>query len=329
MELVAKRTLHLVSGRAHVGLAEEIGKHLDVNLGEANVRQFSNGEIHCRFGENIRGADVFIVQPHAASEGRSVNDALMEQLIMIDAAKRASAKRITAVCPVFGYARQDRKAEGREPITAKLVADMLQAAGVSRVLSIDLHSGQIQGFFDVPCDHLTALPMLVDHVSDSAGPDLVVVAPDAGRVKVADRFARHLGADLAIVAKRRPKGTVDTVEVGDVVGAEFVQGNPCVLVDDMIMTGGTIVAAAEQLHAHGASSVWVAATHGYFTGSAIEKLQDSPVDRIVVTNTVPLPPEKAVDKIEVVSVAPIIANVIDAVFEDKSVSELFDGENQS
>jgi ribose-phosphate pyrophosphokinase len=327
MELVAKRTLHLLTGRSHEALAAEIGEHLGVELGEANLVDFADTELRCRFGQSLRGTDVFIVQPHVAHEGRSVNDSIMEQLIMIDAAKRASAKRITAVCPLFGYARQDRKAEGREPITAKLVTDLLSVAGVDRIITVDLHSGQIQGFFDGPVDHLTALPLLVEHVRSSMSERMVVVAPDAGRVKVADRFATHLGADLAIVHKRRPKGTTGVVEARGVIGE--VEGRACVLVDDMIATGSTIMAAAEQLKENGATDVWVAATHGLFSGPAIDRLKNSTIDRVIVTNTVPLPPEKAIDKIEVVSIAPVIAKAIDAVFEDTSVSDIFDGENQS
>ena len=327
MELVAKRTLHLLTGRSHEELAAEIGEHLGVELGEANLVDFADTELRCRFGQSLRGTDVFIVQPHVAHEGRSVNDSIMEQLIMIDAAKRASAKRITAVCPLFGYARQDRKAEGREPITAKLVTDLLSVAGVDRIITVDLHSGQIQGFFDGPVDHLTALPLLVDHVRASMSVRMVVVAPDAGRVKVADRFATHLGADLAIVHKRRPKGTTGVVEARGVIGE--VEGRACVLVDDMIATGSTIMAAAEQLKDNGATDVWVTATHGLFSGPAIDRLKNSVIDRVIVTNTVPLPPEKAIDKIEVVSIASVIAKAIDAVFEDTSVSDIFDGENQS
>src|SRR5829696_9062923 len=327
MELVAKRTLHLLTGRSHVELAQEIGEHLHVSLAEANLVDFADTEMRCRFGESVRGGDVFIVQPHVASDGRSVNDSIMEQLIMIDAAKRASAKRITAVCPLFGYARQDRKAEGREPITAKLVADLLSSAGAHRIVSVDLHSGQIQGFFDGPVDHLTALPLLVDHVRSALSGSVVVVAPDAGRVKVAERFATHLGADLAIVHKRRPKGTTGVVEARGVIGD--VAGRACVLVDDMIATGSTIMAAAEQLRDNGATDVWVTATHGILSGPAIDRLKNSTIDRVIVTNTVPLPPEKAIDKIEVVSIAGVIADAIDAVFEDTSVSDIFGGENQS
>jgi ribose-phosphate pyrophosphokinase len=256
-----------------------------------------------------------------------VNEALMEQLIMIDTAKRASAKRITAVCPYYGYSRQDRKAEGREPITAKLVANMLVAAGASRMVSVDLHSGQIQGFFDKPVDHLTAMPVLLDYLKREGGDDLVIVSPDAGRVKVAERYAQHLGADLAFVHKTRPKGTLSTVEAKGVIGE--VDGRRCVLIDDMIDTAGTIVAAAEILKAKGATEVWGMATHGLLSDPAVDRLKNSEFERVVITDTVPLPPEKAIDKIEVLSVAKIIADAIDAVFEDTSVSEIFDGQNQS
>jgi ribose-phosphate pyrophosphokinase len=250
----------------------------------------------------------------------------MEQLIMVDAAKRASAKRITAVAPFYGYARQDRKSEGREPITAKLIANMFKAAGAKRLISVDLHSGQIQGFFDGPVDHLTAMPVLVDYMA-GLGEDLVIVSPDAGRVKVAERYANQLHADLAIVHKRRVKGLKNTVEARDVVGE--VDGRICVLIDDMIDTGGTIVAAAEQLKARGATEIYAACTHGVFSGPAIQRLNDSCISKVVMTNTLPLPPEKQSNKIEVLSVAGIIADAIDAVFEDTSVSEIFDGHNQS
>ena len=327
MELITKKRLHLVSGRANLPLAEEIAERLGVTLGDANLGQFANGELHTRFGESVRGTDVFIIQTHAGTEGgMSVNDAIMEQLIMVDAAKRASAKRITAVAPFYGYARQDRKSEGREPITAKLIANMFKAAGAKRLISVDLHSGQIQGFFDGPVDHLTAMPVLVDYMA-GLGEDLVVVSPDAGRVKVAERYANQLHADLAIVHKRRVKGVKNTVEARDVVGE--VDGRVCVLIDDMIDTGGTIVAAAEQLKARGASEIYAACTHGVFSGPAIDRLKNSVISKVVTTNTLPLPPEKQLDKIEVLSVAGIIADAIDAVFEDTSVSEIFDGHNQS
>ena len=245
---------------------------------------------------------------------------------MIDAAQRASAKRITAVCPFYGYARQDRKAEGREPITARLVADLFKAAGAKRMVSIDLHSGQIQGFFDGPVDHLTAMPVIEQYIRDNAK-DPVIVSPDAGRIKVAERMQQHLGADLAFVYKRRPKGTTNTAQALDVIGD--VDGRLCILTDDMIDTGGTIVSAAELLLERGAKEVWAMATHGVLSGPAVDRLQNSPIDRVVLTNTLPLPENKKFPKVEVLSVAKIIADALAAVFDETSVSELFDGENQS
>jgi len=326
MELVTKKRLHLMSGRANLPLAQEIADRLGVELGNANLAEFANGELHTRFGDSVRGTDVFIVQTHVSTDGMSVNDAIMEHLIMVDAAKRASAKRITAVAPFYGYARQDRKSEGREPITAKLIANMFGAAGANRLISVDLHSGQIQGFFDGPVDHLTAMPVLVRYMS-GLGDDLVIVSPDAGRVKVAERYANQLGADLAIVHKRRVKGQKNMVEARDVVGE--VEGRTCVLIDDMIDTGGTIVAAAQQLAARGATSIYAACTHGVFSGSAIQRLDESCIEKVVMTNTLPLPPGKQSPKIEVLSVAGVIADAIDAVFEDTSVSEIFGGNNQT
>jgi len=326
MELVTKKRLYLVSGRANLPLAEEIAARLDVTLGDANLGEFANGELHCRFGESVRGTDVFIIQSPSSTDVMSVNDAIMEQLIMVDAAKRASAKRITVVCPYYGYGRQDRKAEGREPITGKLMADMFRAAGAKRLVSVDLHSGQIQGFFDGPVDHLTAMPVLSDYMA-TLGDDLVVVSPDAGRVKVAERYANVLHADLAIVHKRRVKGEKNSVEARDVIGD--VDGRVCVLIDDMIDTAATLCAAAEQLMDHGAKEVYAAATHGVLSGPSIDRIKNSVMAKVVITNTLPLPPEKQIDKIEVVSVAGILADAIDAVFEDTSVSEIFGGANQS
>jgi ribose-phosphate pyrophosphokinase len=327
MELVTKKRFVLYSGRAHLALAEEISEHLGVELGHPNLTDFANGEMRPRFGESVRGGDVFVMQTHAGTPEMSINDAIMEQLIMIDAAHRASAKRITAVCPFYGYARQDRKAEGREPITAKLVADLFKAAGAKRMISVDLHSGQIQGFFDGPVDHLTAAPVLLDYLRMNTDLDPVIVSPDAGRIKVAERFAQHLDADLAFIYKTRPKGMANVAVAREVIGD--VDGRHCIIVDDMIDTASTIVAAAECLIEHGASDVWAMATHGVLSGPAIDRLKNAPIGRIVITNTVPLPSEKQIDKIEVLSIAKIIADALDAVFEDTSVSEIFGGENQN
>ena len=321
MELIPRRRLELVSGRSHPALAGEIAEHLGVRLGEANLREFANGEVHCRYEISIRGCDVFIIQTHCGP----VNDSLMEQLIMIDGAKRASAKRITAVCPYYGYSRQDRKSTGREPITAKLVADLLQVAGADRVISVDLHSGQIQGFFDVPFDHLTAAPVLEGYLREHVKGDLMVVAPDAGRVKVAERYSQHLGADLALVHKTRPRGSANTVEARHVVGD--VAGRHCVLIDDMIDTAGTICAASELLADSGAADIWAMATHAVLSDPAVDRLKASAISRVVVTDTLPVAEDRTFDKLEVLSVAKIIADVIDAVFEDTSVSEIFGGEN--
>jgi ribose-phosphate pyrophosphokinase len=325
-ELITKKRLHLVAGRNNRPLAEEVAERLGVRLGESNIAEFSNGEIHCRFGESIRGADVFIFQGHSSTPEMSINDAIMEQLIMVDAARRASAKRITVVAPCFGYGRQDRKAEGREPITAKLVANLFSEAGAKRLVSVDLHSGQIQGFFDGPVDHLTAMPVLVEWMQANLPDDLVVVSPDAGRVKVAERYANQLHADIAIVHKRRLRGAKNAVEAKDVIGE--VEGRTCVIIDDMIDTGGTIVAAAEQLVEKGAAAVYAACTHGVFSGPAVDRLKNSVLEKVVITNTLPLPSEKQFDKVVVLSAAGIIADAIDAVFEDTSVSEIFGGQNQ-
>jgi ribose-phosphate pyrophosphokinase len=311
-------------------LAQEVAAHLEVQLGDANIVEFANGELRPRFGESVRGGDVFIMQTHCSTEGRSINDSIMEQLIMIDAAYRASAKRVTAVCPFYGYARQDRKSDGREPITARLIADLFKAAGAKRMVSIDLHSGQIQGFFEGPVDHLTAMPVLEKYVRQHARNEVVIVSPDAGRVKVAERFAQHLAdmnADVAFINKRRPKNTTNVAVAKEVIGE--VEGRLCILADDMIDTGGTIVSAADLLMARGATEVWAMATHGVLSGPAIERLEKSVISRVVLTNTLPLPKEKQIAKIEVLSVAKILADALAAIFDETSVSDLFDGENQS
>jgi ribose-phosphate pyrophosphokinase len=322
MQLLNHKKLHVVAGRATQGLATDICHELGVPLGAPNISEFANGELHVKYGESIRGSDVFIIQTHTEWDGGSINDALMEHLIMVDAAKRASAKRITVVLPFYGYSRQDRKASGREPITARLVADLFSVAGADRLMSVDLHSGQIQGFFDGPVDHLVAMPVLVDYLSDLHDDDLVIVSPDAGRMKVAERYTSLLHADLAYVHKRRAT-EVNTVEAKEIVGR--VKGRTCVLIDDMIDTGGTICAAADLLAERGALRVIVATTHGVFSGPAIDRLKNAAIEKVLVTDTLPIPSEKRLDKMEVLSVAPIIARAISAVFEDTSVSEIFGG----
>ena len=324
MELVTKKRLGLYAGRASQPLAEEIASLLDEKLGGVKLVEFASGETYCRFEDSVRDTDVFIIQTHT----QPVNETIMEQLIMIDAAKRASAKRIVAVVPYYGYARQDRKALPREPITAKLIADLFSAAGVDRVISVDLHSGQIQGFFDVPVDHLTAGPVLEDYIQNMAPEpeNVVIVAPDAGRVKTAERFAQRLGADIAMAHKRRPKGTMNQVETDVIIGD--VEGRHCIIIDDMIDTAGTVCAAADLLKKKGATDVWIMATHGVLSGPAIDRLKNAPVSKVVLTNTLPLPAEKMIDKIEILTIAGVLSSAIESVFEGTSVSELFHGENQ-
>lgn len=326
MKVVTTKKLHLFSGRHSVDLTEKIAESLGIEVTESRLSQFLSGETHCQFGESVRGSDVFIVQTHGELDGRSVNDAIMEHLIMVDAARRASAKRITAVIPFYGYCRQDRKSEGREPITARLLADMFKAAGASRLVSVDLHTGQIQGFFDGPVDHLTAMPLLIERLKEE-GDDLVVVSPDAGRVKVAERYAQQLDASLAIIHKRRVKGRKNQTEAKTIVGK--VKGKRCVMIDDMIDTAGTICQGAELLIEKGATSVIGGATHGLFSGPAIDRLKNSQFDKVLVTDTLPLPPEKRFDKLEVLTIADIIADAVRAVFEDTSVSHIFDGLNHN
>ena len=326
MELVPKKRLMLFAGQGNLELSHEISECLKVPLGEVELSTFANGELYAKYCESVRGADLFVLQGHC----EPINDRIMEQLIMIDAAKRASAKRITAVCPYYGYARQDRKAEGREPITARLLADLITVAGADRVVTVDLHTGQIQGFFDMPVDHLTAVPVIAGHLAESVGKDVTVVAPDAGGGKLARRFANHLGVhgvgtDLAFIDKRRPKGMHNVAEAVEVVGD--VGGRSCVLVDDMIDTAGSIVAAADLLHERGAADVTIATTHGILSGPAVDRLKNAPVREVVVTNTLPIPDEKRWDALTVLSIAPIIAEALDAVFEDTSVSEIFRGDN--
>jgi ribose-phosphate pyrophosphokinase len=323
MEITSNKRLQLLSGSSDGALAQDVAKALGVKLGKTRLSRFANTEINCRLDESVRASDVFIFQTHA----KPVNEAIMEQAIMIDAAKRASAKHITAVCPFFGYARQDRKAAGREPITAKLIVDILTAAGADRIVSIDLHSGQIQGFFDGPFDHLTAMPLLREYIQKNFKQDAVIVAPDDGRVKVAAHSARLLNSSLAIVYKRRSTEKANTVEALELVGQ--VKGRTCVIMDDMVDTAGTLCAAVDLLRKQGARQIYAMATHAVLSKPAVERLRESSIDKVVVTDTLPLEPEaEKLDKIEVLSVAPVIAGAITAIFSGESVSELFAGENQ-
>jgi ribose-phosphate pyrophosphokinase len=322
------KRLMVFGGRASGELAARIAQRLDVDLGQVDLRTFANGEVYCRYSESIRGADVFIVQSTAANEraGLTPNDALMELLCMIDAAQGASAHRIIAVMPWYGYARQDKKSSPREPISARVIANTLEVIGTDRVLTMDLHAGQVQGFFQIPVDHMTAMPMLTQWFIDQQfDEDLVIVSPDAGRVKMARNFARKVGTHWAVMEKERPAQQV--AEIGYVVGD--VKGKTAVLVDDMIDTAGTLRAAAKTVLDEGAARVIACATHGVFSGPAYERLafENSQIERIVVTDTIPLR-EGAPDNITVLSTAQTLADSIRRIFTDDSVSEIFAGENQ-
>ncbi|MGZ8625645.1 MAG: ribose-phosphate diphosphokinase [Actinomycetota bacterium] len=325
MEIVTKKKLMLFSGTAHPELSQEIADNLGVPLSSAKMSRFASGEIYFRSEESVRGADVFILQTHADP----INESIMEQLVMIDAMKRASAKRITAVVPYYGYSRQDKKGLAREPISAKLVADLLTVSGSDRVVSVDLHAGQIQGYFDFPFDHLTALPVLTKYLREEVGlrdEDVVVVAPDAGRIKTAERLREYLHADLAFLYKRRSKREAHKIEEM-AVGGE-VDGRPCVIVDDMIDTASTVAKGAGVLAQRGAGPIFAVATHGVLSGKAVQSLEEAPIQEVVVTNTLPIPEEKNFGKLRILSIAPLIADALRAVFEDTSVSEIFHGENQ-
>jgi ribose-phosphate pyrophosphokinase len=314
--------LMLFSGRAYPELAGEVAELMGVELVPTRALNYANSETYVRFEESVRGSDAFVIQSHAAP----VNEWVMEQLIMVDALKRASAKRITVVAPFYPYARQDKKHAGREPISARLIADLFKTAGANRLMSVDLHAAQIQGFFDGPVDHLWALPVLSDFIGSTYDTsEMTVVSPDAGRVRLADMWSDRLSSPLAIIHKRRDPNVANTVVVHEVVGE--VQGRVCLLVDDMIDTAGTICQAADALMARGAKSVIAAATHPVLSGPAVERLKASPIQELIVTNTLPIPPERRYEGLTVLSIAPLIARAIHEVFEDGSVTSLFGGQS--
>jgi ribose-phosphate pyrophosphokinase len=321
MSATPKKNLMFFSGRAHPELAEQVAKHLDVTITPQSAYSFANGEIFVRFEESVRGSDAFVLQSHSAP----INDQIMEHLIMVDALKRASAKRITVVMPFWGYARQDKKHRGREPISARLVADMFHTAGADRIMTVDLHTSQIQGFFDGPVDHLFALPVLAEHIKRTyAGHDLAVVSPDSGRVRLAERWAETLGGTpLAFIHKTRDPRRPNEAVANRVVGE--VEGRLCVVIDDMIDTGGTVSKTVEVLLKDGASDVIVAATHGVLSGPAVERLSGCGAREVIFTDTLPIPDEKRFPGMTVLSIAPLLARAIHEVFDDGSVTSLFDG----
>ncbi|ANP73325.1 MULTISPECIES: ribose-phosphate diphosphokinase [Cryobacterium] len=315
-----EKKLVLISGRAHPQLAIDIAAELGSELIPTDARTFANGEIYARFDESVRGADAFVIQSHT----NPINEWLMEQLIMVDALKRASAKRITVVAPFYPYARQDKKGRGREPISARLVADLFKVAGADRIMSVDLHAAQIQGFFDGPVDHLFAMPVLLEHFRAKLDPStLTIVSPDMGRVRVADIWSDKLGAPLAIIHKRRDPLVPNQITVHEIVGE--VKGRVCLIVDDLIDTGRTIVQAAEALMAAGATGVVVAATHAVFSPPALDLLQNPAIQEVVVTDTLPIPEDKRFPTLTVLPIAPLLARAIHEVFDEGSVTSMFEG----
>ena len=321
LKKTTEKNLMVFSGRAHPELAEEIAAQLGTGLVPTSAYEFANSEIYIRYEESVRGSDAFVIQSHTAP----VNEWIMEHLIMVDALKRASAKRITVVMPFYGYARQDKKHRGREPISARLMADMFKTAGADRLICVDLHTSQIQGFFDGPVDHLMALPILSEYVKEKYGHEqLAVVSPDAGRIKVAEQWSKRLaGAPLAFIHTTRDIDRPNESVANRVVGE--VTGRVCVLVDDMIDTGGTIVKAAEALMNDGAAGVVIAATHAILSDPAVDRLKNCPATEVIVTNTLPIPAERRFDKLTCLSIAPLVSRAIREVFEDGSVTSLFDG----
>ena len=316
-----QKNLMVFSGRAHPELADQVAAELGTDLVPTSAYDFANGEIYVRYEESVRGSDAFVIQSHTAP----INQWIMEQLIMVDALKRASAKRITVVLPFYGYARQDKKHRGREPISARLMADLFKQAGADRLMAVDLHTAQIQGFFDGPVDHLMALPILADYVAEHYGDQqLAVVSPDAGRIRVAEQWSERLGgAPLAFIHKTRDINRPNESVANRVVGA--VEGRICVLVDDMIDTGGTITKAADALFGAGAAGVVIAATHAILSGPAVDRLKNCSAAEVIVTDTLPIPADRMFDKLTVLSIAPLISKAIREVFEDGSVTSLFDG----
>jgi ribose-phosphate pyrophosphokinase len=322
MELAGRKRLIVFSGSANEPLATEVAEILGVSLGGIERSVFANGEIYIHYTESVRGADCFVIQSHA----HPINFHIMEQLIMIDALMRASAKRITAVVPFYGYARQDKKGRPREPISARLMGDLFLKAGADRIVSVDLHTGQIQGFIDAPFDHLTASKLFADYVEDTMEGPATIVSPDAGRVKLASRFASHLGARVAFVHKRRSSDERNEAETLWVVGD--VKERHCIIIDDMIDTAGTVVGAADLLKERGALSVRVLATHGVLSPPAVDRLKNAPIDELVITNTLPTPDDaRHLDMLTVLSIGPILAGAMNAIFVDASVSDIFQGEN--
>ncbi|MDQ1689666.1 MAG: ribose-phosphate pyrophosphokinae [Frankiaceae bacterium] len=320
IKTATEKKLMLFSGRAHPELAAQVAEQLEIEVTPTAAYDFANGEIFVRFEESVRGSDAFVIQSHSTP----INQWIMEQLIMVDALKRASAKRITVVMPFYGYARQDKKHRGREPISARLIADIFKTAGADRLMAVDLHTSQIQGFFDGPVDHLFALPLLADYVAKRVDRDnITIVSPDAGRVRVAERWTDRLGAPLAIIHKRRDPSVANEVKVFEVVGD--VSGRTCVIVDDMIDTASTITKAADALFDNGAADVIVTATHGVLSGPAVDRLKNSRISEVIITDTLPIPDDRHFDKLTVLSIAPLVARAIREVFDDGSVTSLFDG----